>query len=428
MNKSSEKGSLLDRTLYVPRMSIEGASALAAAYRSIGLDARLAPESDVNTNELARRYTIGEECYPQIVTLGSLLKLTEEQDFDPDKTAYLMPTTGGPCRFGQYKQLLEKILTGKGLDNVLIVSPSSSDGYIDFGNKSDYLFRNAWWAVVSSDALRKLLLQTRPYERFTGDTDKIHIQSIDIICSIIERQNIDIKQKLNQLIEAFTQIVKSFAAIPGDYSKSKPLIGVIGEIYCRLDSFANAELIRRIEKYGGEVWLSSVAEWVWYTNFYQEQDLKTKGESFSLKMLSSKIRSKVQLKDEHRLMVPLGKRFEGYEEPTSVNSILELANPYLPHWGAIGEMILNIGGAIYFHHKGADGIIDISPFTCMNGIVSQAIYPRVIVDYDAIPIKNFYFDETESDYDRDVEIFLELAQTYKRRKKRMRIYPSHFSD
>lgn len=87
---------------------------------------------------------------------------------------------------------------------------------------------------------------------------------------------------------------------------------------------------------------------------------------------------------------------------------------------------MNIGGSIYYHSKGADGIIDISPFTCMNGIVSEAIYPSVSADHDGIPIKNFYFDETESDYDRDVEIFLELASTYRKRKAKERIYPTFF--
>ena len=70
--------------------------------------------------------------------------------------------------------------------------------------------------------------------------------------------------------------------------------------------------------------------------------------------------------------------------------------------------------------------MDISPFTCMNGTVCEAIYPRVSRDHDNIPIRIFYFDDTEIDHDRDVEIFLELAKTYKRRKKIKRVYPSYF--
>jgi predicted nucleotide-binding protein (sugar kinase/HSP70/actin superfamily) len=97
--------------------------------------------------------------------------------------------------------------------------------------------------------------------------------------------------------------------------------------------------------------------------------------------------------------------------------VLKAAHPYLPQEGALGEMVLSTGGAITYYRRGADGIVDISPFTCMNGIVTEAIYPRVSRDHDHIPIRVFYFDGTHSDLDRDVGIFLELAKTYKRRKK-----------
>jgi len=53
----------------------------------------------------------------------------------------------------------------------------------------------------------------------------------------------------------------------------------------------------------------------------------------------------------------------------------------------------------------------------MNGIVTEAIYPRVSKDHEPHPVRVFYFDGTQSDLDRDVGIFLELAKTYKRRKK-----------
>ncbi len=420
------KGSLIGKTLYFPRMNEDGPAVLAAAYRSIGVNAQLVPESDARTLELARQYTIGEECYPEIITLGGFLKLIEDGEFDPAKTAFIMATTSGPCRFGQYKHLLEKVLEEKGLQEVIVVSPSSANGYEGLGDQSDTLFRLSWWALVCADGLRKLLLQARPYEKNPGDTDRVRAKSLKMLCSVIERQDLVMKEKFKALVHLMGQIERKFSAIPANYTKEKPLIGVVGEIYCRLDDFANADLIRRVEKYGGEVWLASISEWVWYTNFLQRQEIKLQGERFSKSMLGAMIKSKIQENDEHKLLAPLHQRFKGYEEPKSSQSMVKPAESYLPYWGAFGEMVLNIGGSIYLYEKGADGIIDICPFTCMNGIVCEAIYPRVSRDRDNIPIRNFYFDETESDYDRDVEIFLELAETYKRRKRKARVYPSHF--
>ena len=128
------------------------------------------------------------------------------------------------------------------------------------------------------------------------------------------------------------------------------------------------------------------------------------------------IRKRVQQRDEHVLLEPFKEDFAGYEEP-DIYEVLELAEPYLPPDGVMGEMVLNVGKAIYLTKHGADGIIDISPFTCMNGIVSEAIYPRISKDLGGIPIRNFYFDGTQSDLDRDLGVYIELARSYQRRKK-----------
>ena len=86
----------------------------------------------------------------------------------------------------------------------------------------------------------------------------------------------------------------------------------------------------------------------------------------------------------------------------------------------------SVGKAVYLAKHGADGIIDISPFTCMNGIVSEAIYPKLSKDLGGIPIRNFYFDGTQSDLDRDLGIYMELARSYRERKLYQRRYPSYF--
>ena len=47
-------------------------------------------------------------------------------------------------------------------------------------------------------------------------------------------------------------------------------------------------------------------------------------------------------------------------------------------------------------------------------------------DLDNLPIRVFYFDGTQGDLERDIDIFLELAHTYRRRKGKMRRYPAYF--
>jgi predicted nucleotide-binding protein (sugar kinase/HSP70/actin superfamily) len=91
-----------------------------------------------------------------------------------------------------------------------------------------------------------------------------------------------------------------------------------------------------------------------------------------------------------------------------------------------GESVLNVGEIIYYYDKGADGAIDISPFTCMHGGIGEEIYPDVSEDHDRVPIRSFTCEETRSNVDDSVGIFMNLALTYMRRKKKKRTYPPCF--
>jgi predicted nucleotide-binding protein (sugar kinase/HSP70/actin superfamily) len=125
---------------------------------------------------------------------------------------------------------------------------------------------------------------------------------------------------------------------------------------------------------------------------------------------------RVAHRDEHALLAPVHDDFgDRYREP-STETLFEMARPYLPNTGALGEMLLSVGKTVWLARNGADGIVDISPFSCMNGIVAEAIYPRVSRDYGGIPIRTLYFDGTPVNMDRTLGVFLEAVRAYQSRK------------
>lgn len=407
------------RTLYIPTMTYTGAKLFAAAFRSIGIDASEFPVSDQTGMELASKYLSGEECFPLKVTVGDLLRQVQQNDFSKQRLALFMPTAEGPCRFGQYAPFFRNLMSAMKLapDDVLILSPTSKNAYEDLGQHSQEFIRTGWWALVCADLLRKLLLKTRPYELNPGETEQIYESALDQLAKVLEAPGQKSQRKLAALVQAMTRVRDQFRGIPLRRGERRPLIGVVGEIFCRLNRFSNQNLVKKIEEFGGEVWLSDVSEWVWYTNSEQRRKLRLNGNKYSKVMLGAKIKNWVQKRDEHALHAPLHEELRGYEEPGDADEFLALSLPYLPQEGAYGEMVISVAKAVYLYQKGADGIIDISPFTCMNGTVTEAIYPRLSRDHDHLPMKNFYFDGTQADLDRDVGIFLELARSYQRRKK-----------
>jgi predicted nucleotide-binding protein (sugar kinase/HSP70/actin superfamily) len=396
-------------------MAYGSARAFAAAFRAIGLDAEPTPPSDERTRELGSRYTSGDECYPAKVTVGDFMKLLERPDTDPARVALFMPTAEGPCRFGQYAPYLRHVLDANGYESVAILSPTSGNAYDGLGDHSKTFVRTGWRALLCADLLQKLLLIHRPYEEVRGDVEAVYEDCLDDLCTTIETTPVEPGVQLQSLRESIIRCRDRFRKLGIRKDRNQPLIGIVGEIFCRLNRFSNENLVQSLEGYGAEAWISDLVEWIWYTNSEHFRKLKLAGRIWTLEALGAWIRKYVQKRDEHVLVEPLHDDFEGREEP-DIYEILECARPYLPREGAFGEMVLNVGKVVFLAKKGAAGIIDISPFTCMNGIVCEAIYPRISRDLGGIPIRNFYFDGTQSDLDRDLGVYMELARSYRKKK------------
>ncbi|MFA6470961.1 MAG: hypothetical protein WCU00_02885 [Candidatus Latescibacterota bacterium] len=427
MNGNGKK-SLYGRTLYIHPMTQAGARLLAATYRSIGIEARVLPPSDERTLELGAMYSSGEECFPEKITLGDYLKVTEMEGFDPSKTAFLMPSSTGPCRFGQYWPLLDTVLSKLNFQEIMIVNPSSENGYGDKGKSSLTFFRLAWEGFIAADILRKMLLKTRPYEKVKGTTDRVYEEALQRCEKILERNDSGLQKRTALLQDELVRSRDRFRSIDAEYVKGKPLIAVLGEIFCRHNRFANENMLRKLEEHGAETWIADVGEWIFYTDWSHRDNLRRIGKRFSGEMAVSHLKTYVMRHDEHKLLKLFHEDFKGYEEPENVDVIANFTENYLPATGALGEMALSVGRSGYCYTKGADGIVDISPFSCMNGIVSEAIYPSFSKDHDDIPCRVFYYDGVNRDLDRDIGIFMELIKGYMGRKKVHRIYPEYFCE
>jgi predicted nucleotide-binding protein (sugar kinase/HSP70/actin superfamily) len=407
---------LKGKKIYIPPMAYGSARAFAAGFRAIGLDAEPTPPSDHRTRELGARFTSGDECYPAKVTVGDFMKLLERPDTDPARIALFMPTAEGPCRFGQYAPYLRQVLDANGYRAVEILSPTSRNAYDGLGDLARPFVRTGWRALLCADLLQKMLLLYRPYEERRGDTEAVYEACLADLCGTLESTPPEPALQLQSLRDAMVRCRDRFRGLGARRNRTHPLIGIVGEIFCRLNTFSNEDLVECLEGYGAEAWISDIVEWIWYTNSEHFRKLRLHGRQISLEALGAWVRQRVQKRDEHVLIEPFHDDFKGCEEPP-IEEILDHARPYLPPEGAFGEMVLNVGKIVYLAKKGADGVIDISPFTCMNGIVCEAIYPRLSRDLGGIPIRNFYFDGTQSDLDRDLGVYMELARSYQKRKQ-----------
>ncbi|OPY04686.1 MAG: Activator of (R)-2-hydroxyglutaryl-CoA dehydratase [Syntrophorhabdus sp. PtaB.Bin184] len=367
------------RRIYVPYMS-DHSHALAAAFRSCGVDAQVMKESTEETVLLGRKFTSGKECYPCILTTGDMLRTVRGEGFDPERSAFFMPSGEGPCRFGQYNRFHRMVLDEAGFAGVPIYAPNQDHRfYKEFNIVGGRFTRLGWRAVVSVDLLTKILHETRPYEKVPGTTDAVYAEALAAVCRCIETGAKDIDVVLKDVLGKFRAIECR--------QEKKPTIGLVGEIYIRSNKFSNSQLIRTVEDLGGVVWLAPVCEWISYVNYTGKR--KSKKRDTLLGVLGFVITEYIQSKDEH-LMEDIFVPFIKYGPEPKIKDILEKASPYI-HDSFEGEAVLTVGKSVDFVHKGVAGIINAMPFTCMPGTVSSAIMKLIQQNHD-IPVINIAYD------------------------------------
>jgi len=372
------------RKLYIPAMTDHGL-AVAAAFRACGIDSEMLPKSDHETLSLGRQLTSGKECYPCILTTGDLVKLIHRPDFDPDRTAFFMPSGYGPCRFGQYHRFQRLVLDELGYPNVPIYSVDQSDKMYEELNVAGGgdMSRLAWRGLVAVDVVQKALLETRPYEINPGQAEAVYQECLDDICLTESRRD--------DLIECLRRCRRRQESVPLKNPGSRPVIGVVGEIYVRSNEFANENTVREIERFGGEAWLPPISEWILYTNETTLMEARLKGRW--KEMAGLKLTHHFQVKDMHELEAVYQGFLRNFHEPTTKQTF-EHARAYLDPTFE-GEAILSIGKCRDFIDKGASGLVNIMPFTCMPGTIVTALLKRFRDDHDGIPFLNMAFDGQE---------------------------------
>jgi len=398
---------LKGKRLFIPRMGDGSVQAFVAAFKSAGIDACVVPPSDPQTLERSAPYFFGDECYPARIVFGDFLKVIDSDG--PEQVALFLPTAGGPCRFGCYAPYLRQVLKKLGYDRVPVISPSCANAYEGIETVGNGFVRTAWRAIAASDILHRALLSIRPYERNAGESDAVYLECLEDLCRVLSLCGMSVRKQLHLLTASLQKSRERFLSI-SKIERKLPVIGIVGEIFCRLNEFSNQEFIRCIESHGVECRLSGIPEWLAYTDRMQRDNLRAAGSYSTSMRVRERIKSWVQHRDERSLFEPYRGDLE--EEP-GVDEILQLSDPYLPSRGVLGEMVLGVGKAIHLHNTGASGVVDISPFSCMNGIVCQAIYQRVSDEHDGFPIRIFYFDHSPKDLDQDISIFMDLVHTYR---------------
>jgi predicted nucleotide-binding protein (sugar kinase/HSP70/actin superfamily) len=394
------------RTYYIPLMG-DHSHALAAALRHFGMPAEVLPPTNEDSLEAGRRVCGGRECIPAILALGDLLRKCREPGFDPDRAAFFLPTSCGPCRFGHYTALLRDLLERHGFPGIPIESPNPVNGYQDLGGiRPRHLRKLVWQGVVAIDLLYRLLLETRPYETQAGRTDAVYRRALEAAAAAVDAGGGDALER------TLRQAAAGFAAVPADRSQERPLVGIVGEIYVRWNTYANRDLVREVEALGGEVLLASIAEFFYFSNYRVAPVARAVGRYRG--RLEAMLLDAHQRRAEHRLRRAVGDALRRPEE-SGARAVAAAVEPFYD--AALGsEAVITMGRAIEYARAGVHGLLNVMPFSCMPGLIAGGMAPRIRRDLDGIPWLDLPYDaQKETNIRTRLEAFMHQVRQFQRR-------------
>ncbi len=377
------------RKLYIPHIDDHGRG-IAAALRRHGIESEALPLSDQKGLDLARKYVTGKECYPFMITAGDILKKTQEKDFDPSRSSFFMPTTNGPCRFGQYCHSHQLILQEAGLGEAQMTTIDQATGFDNEVQKLGAGFRKLMWQIfVATDNIKKLLLKTRPYEVNKGQSDREYEACIQYLENHVEQKG--------TVGDSVKHATRRFAEVPLSNGIKKPLIGIIGEIFVRSNDFSNNFIIRQIEELGGEVAVPTFHEWILYTDWERRIDLLRERDYMGY--AKEVITSFVQKHYTRRETKPLKGKVEHFLYEMPVDDLMKLSEPYLTQ-NLRGEATLSMARAEEYARHGFQGVVNLTPFHCMPGTIANTLLVRFAKKYPRVPVLKMVYDGTEQSGER----------------------------
>lgn len=341
---------------------------VAATFRSIGIRSTALPPPDEEVLKLGQGHTSGKECLPLQLTVGSLLRYLKDRKDPDERLLYFMPTTSGPCRFGQYAPFIHQLVDQLALENVALLSLQSKNGYQGLGSQDVTL--KVWSCLVVADILSDIYAAVCANAVDRPEALRIYRQEAARIRKVFECSSRwrDIRNVLRAVAENLSRIPTTRPI------EETPFVLLTGEIYVRHDDFSRQGLVEKLADQGFAVKVSSAMEWIYYTNWCYAHDLEAEKPAFSDR-LSLAMRSNWMKHTEKicknimarsNLLVP---RRENVGH--LIENVRHLINPELT-----GEAVLTIGASMSEILDHYCGVIAIGPFGCMPNRLAEAILTR----------------------------------------------------
>ncbi len=237
-----------NKTMLLPNWDPLVVELLAAALRGHGIDAHVLEEKSEYIQH-AMTHNSGQ-CIPVSVIAYEVIRYIENHKLDPHNTALWMVKALWPCNIPLYPLQIETILrrAGNGMESVQVFT-----GDLTFMDVSARMTLDAYYAYALGGLLRKIGTRIRPYETLSGATDAFVASALEKCASALEQRK--------PIVPVIKDIAAGLSFIPRAEGR-RPKVALFGDFYVRDNDIFNQDLIRSIERAGGEVVTTSYVEYL----------------------------------------------------------------------------------------------------------------------------------------------------------------------
>jgi predicted CoA-substrate-specific enzyme activase len=343
---------------------------MAAAIRSLDINAEALPVATAKTVQMARAHASGKECVPSHLVLGSVLEYMASEKYRKDELYIVfVPITTGPCRTGQYFVYYENLFRDMRLENVVVFILSADNSYTELGPG---FAAEMWKGLVIADYLKDVqtALKATAVNPQKALTD--YEKSWRRVMEAVEKRPKEIWSELKKTAAVVKSIpLKRRAA-------DCPRVLIVGEIYVRRDDFAVGELTDLLSERGVVVKVSGIAEWIHYLDFVREYALKKliglKEPGARSKLLKLRIEEWWKHHIEKKTLAILEPTGLIPKTPHDMREIMENTQKYFVNLELNSEIAVSSGVAATAMEQGYSGIVNISPFACLIGRVIEGLF------------------------------------------------------
>ena len=381
------------RTLLAPYFA-EGYSELIpplfkyAGYKVVNLP--MGTQADAETG---LKFANNDICYPATIVVGSIMNALRSGRYNRDEVAVIITQTGGQCRATNYYSLIKNAMVSAGFADVPVVSLATGAGVnnvqpgfqLDMKRMASLVLHS----ILYADCLNKLYFSARVREKEKGGALRLREQYLQASFPYME------SGQGKRLPDLLRRAVADFSAMVTDVKT--PVIGLVGEIYVKYNSFSHKNVVNWLLDNKVEVVPPSLANF-FSTSFvanHVNRNLNIRKESAPLWVTDTiylYIRHVMRKYDRICAPYPFYRKFANiFDDARLASNILSLAADFGEGWDLPGEICS-------LAEQGVQNVISLQPFGCIaNHIISKGVEKRVKKVFPNMNLLFLDFDSSTSE-------------------------------